>query len=673
MPSIDALVRKYNDMDINVLRALVSDANTAYHVQDDPIISDAEYDVAFRILNQRLEQSGNQQVTLVGDTVTTGLFPKHIHEHACLSLGNVFDLTEMSRVINRWKQAGGGVVSLINEPKIDGLSLSLYYVDGVLSVGATRGDGSVGEDVTVNIRGMNDIPERIDAGTVMVRGEVYITKADFLEINEELVAKGEKPKANPRNAAAGILRSRSSEYHDRLKFFAYHATGDRFDDLATDGECMDHLDALGFSVPPVTIIDADDASASAVFENMAHIRSTLDYDIDGSVFKVDDKALRQTLGEATRTPNWAIAWKFNAEQAGTFINSVTWQVGRTGVLTPVAELEPVNIGGVIVSRATMHNLRQFQAFDASVRCEVTVQRAGDVIPEIVCVNAPGEDAFVPPSHCPSCGSPVKTEGTDLFCTASDKGTVCHDQMVQSIAYVASRKVLNIQNMGQGVIERLYCENIIRDIPDIFRLLDEGDIRQRFNVVYPGRAGQRIIAGIAEAAKSVPFDRFIAALEIPMISNTSANRLADYYREFEPLFISVSILASENNEQQISILQGIIGNARTQNMLEWSRIPGNIQKMSAMSGLLDIQRMETPDIIASEYNGVSVVFTGSIPGHTRDSIKELAKTLGMNVKSSVSKSLDLLVYGDKAGSGLEKARKLGVKTKDAKEFLQSVVI
>lgn len=648
----------FNDMSIDNLFAFIQRANTAYHDNDDPIISDAEYDRGFHILRQKMIEAGMEEPSFVGAESSKG-FNKVRHLSRRLSLDNAFTEDDMLSFIRRAEEAGAD--SFISEPKIDGLSLTLTYINGHLIKGITRGDGVEGDDVTVNLIVIKDIPKIISCKDHLeVTGEIYMNKEDFMALNNLLESRKEKLKANPRNAAAGTLRQHDIEAvkERNLSFFAYALDfiGSK-NPFVTDAENMDFLSMEGFSVPEYHIVNAENFIDDYKMHN--DVRSGRMYDVDGVVYKVNNLQVRKNMGIGSRTPYWGIAWKFDAEIATTHLKDVTWQVGRTYALTPVAELEPIGIGGVMVSRATLHGIDRFEEFAPSYNAVVKVRRAGDVIPEIIDIESDQNHIITAITQCPCCQSKVKRIGANLFCTAYEDGRPCRDRDIQAISYVVSRDVLNLDGVGEGVIEKLYDAGVIQNVCDLFLL--NSSLKDSFRIVYPGRAGDKIIEGVEAGRKNVEFRRFISALMMPLIAKSTPKKLAEL--SGDPIVFYDMVLRGDD-------FTDLVGPARNQNINDWFSMPSNRQYYMRLMEQLEIIPMEKITS-NSEWAGKTVVFTGSIGDYTRDGITSLAESLGIKVSNSVSKKTDLVVYGDKAGSKLEKAQKLGVNTITADEWLKGV--
>lgn len=521
-----------------------------YHGEDDPLISDAEYD-ALRRRNAELEVlfpeliREDSPTKRVGASVKQSKFDKIQHARPMLSLDNAFSEDDVRDFAARVRRFLGLTaeeqVALTAEPKIDGLSLALRYEQGQLQFAATRGDGQVGENVTVNARTIQDIPARLNGSNIPevfeVRGEVYIGKADFLALNEKQEEAGAKVFANPRNAAAGSLRQLDSSITASrpLRFFAY-AWGEASDiPRATQAEMVQQLADWGFSINPLMKLVSGAEDAIRHYQKIEDDRPHLDYDIDGVVYKVDRLDYQSRLGMVARAPRWAIAHKFPAEKARTVVNEIDIQVGRTGALTPVAKLEPVTVGGVVVSNATLHNPDEIKRLDVRVGDTVVIQRAGDVIPQVVEVakeaRADGLTEFQFPTRCPRCGSLAEAEDGDVVvrCTG---GIICPAQQVERLAHFVSRNALDIDGLGEKQVAQLYERDWIRSPADIFRLRERNEAAdeplQNWNG-WGDLSVSNMFAAIEER-RSVAFHRFLFGLGIPSIGQENAKLLARHFMD-----------------------------------------------------------------------------------------------------------------------------------------------
>ncbi|WP_413071647.1 NAD-dependent DNA ligase LigA [Sphingomonas sp. 1P08PE] len=671
--------------------------NRLYHTEDAPRISDAEYDALVR-RNAAIEAAFPDLVRADSPSIQVGAAPaghlsKVAHARPMTSLDNGFadaDVTEFVDRVRRFlKLPGAEPVALTAEPKIDGLSCSLRYQDGALVQALTRGDGQVGEDVTANVLTIGDIPRRLPAGapTVFeVRGEVYMAKADFTALNARLLDEAEaagkeaRQFANPRNAAAGSLRQKDAAVTAGrpLRFLAHgwgEASGMPAD---TQAGMVDALRRWGFPIADAFARVADVDAALDVYRTIEATRADLLFDIDGVVYKVDRLDWQARLGIAGRAPRWAIAHKFPAERAQTTLQAIDIQVGRTGALTPVARLEPVTVGGVVVTNATLHNFDEIARLGVRPGDRVLVQRAGDVIPQIVENLTPDEDraAYTFDRTCPACGSAAdREEGEVVYrCTG---GLICPAQRVERLSHFVSRHAFDIAGLGQTLIEAFFHDGLIAAPADIFRLTEEQlAARKKDGRVWAGN----LIAAI-DAKRQVPLDRFLFALGIRHVGEVTARDLARRYETIGRLgaMIRSAVFLHRHTQPQI-------GEAERKFVLRHDRLLvaridtagigpevahaliGFAAERHNRTAVYDLLREVTPHPVVhetreSEVSGKTVVFTGSLETMSRDEAKAQAEALGAHVSGSVSKKTDLVVYGPGAGSKLKKAADLGVRTID----------
>ncbi|MFT8978501.1 NAD-dependent DNA ligase LigA [Gluconobacter oxydans] len=649
----------------------------AYHGRDEPEVSDAVYDAARRELlaleeaypDLRSTEGASQRVGVTPDSA----FGKYRHLVPMLSLDNVFDPEGFDGFVSRvgrflgLDEDGLQALQFVAEPKIDGLSISLTYEHGHFVRGTTRGDGIEGEDVTANLLTLKDIPRELPGGAperIEIRGEVFLSKSSFLTLNEQQVARGAKPFANPRNAAAGSLRQLDAEITRSrpLSLFAY-AQGYTSSPVATTHwDYLEKLRSWGFTVNPLSQMIAHARDIPAYVEKLAHERSELDYDIDGIVFKLDDLSLQDRLGFAGRAPRWAIAWKFPAEQAITRLREIEIQVGRTGALTPVAHLEPVNVGGVIVSRATLHNEDEIARKDVRVGDLVRLQRAGDVIPQIlgpVPSEEPRSEPFVYPDHCPVCGSLAERVHGEAVrrCTG---GLTCEAQIVERLIHMVSRNAFDIDGLGERSIREFYDAGYIRRPGDIFRLRQhEEALLQRDGW---GRLSVDNLFRAIEDRRTIPLSRLIFGLGIRRIGERNAQLLARHYQTFEN-WRTAMLAARPDTEERASLgaIMGV-GDAIADELSAFFSESHNIETLDDLaSELKDIIAEEAPS--EGHLSGKVIVFTGTLTTMSRPEAKAIAERLGAQVTDSVSKKTSLVVLGEKAGSKAKKAAELGIETVD----------
>ncbi len=670
------------------LAAEIAAHDKAYHADDAPVISDAEYD-ALRRLNDAIEarfphlvreDSPSRQV----GAAPAGGFAKVTHARPMLSLGNVFSEEELRdfvdglrRFLKELRDDPAIAIEFVAEPKIDGLSISLRYEYGEFVTGATRGDGAVGEDVTENLRTLDEIPKTLEGapGVLEVRGEVYMTRPDFLEMNERQEAAGEKVFANPRNAAAGSLRQLDSAITATrpLKLFAY-AWGELSEPVG--GTQWDFLAALknwGFPVNPLAKVCGSVEEILENYEKLSEARAGLDYDIDGIVYKVNRLDWQERLGMVSRAPRWAAAHKFPAEKAETLLNDITIQVGRTGTLTPVAELEPVTVGGVVVSRATLHNEDEIGRKDIRVGDTVVIQRAGDVIPqvvEVVTAKRPKKSKpFVFPDVCPECGShAVRPEGEAARrCTG---GLICPAQALERMKHFVSRNAFDIEGLGAKHIEAFMADHILKTPADIFRLGGHrDDIAGREG--WGDKSADNLIAAIDDR-RAIDLDRLIYALGIPQVGSATARLLAKQYGTLDNWRNAMGVAENRESEAYAELIDiDGIGPAVAEDILEFFGEAHNRAVLDDLGELLDVQDFEAPDTGGSPIAGKTVVFTGTLETVTRSEAKVRAESLGAKVAGSVSKKTDYVVAGPGAGSKAKKAAELGIATLTEDEWLKLI--
>ncbi|HLY91065.1 MAG TPA: NAD-dependent DNA ligase LigA [Acetobacteraceae bacterium] len=647
-----------------------------YHQQDAPEVTDAEYD-ALRRRNAELEARFPHLIredspsSRVGSAPESG-FAKLRHRVPMLSLDNAMDAEDFREFCARARRFLGRPVddrlAFVAEPKIDGLSINLTYEHGRFVRGATRGNGAEGEDVTPNLRTIRTVPEKLKGrapALIEIRGEVFMTKADFLKMNDAQAAAGHKVFANPRNAAAGSLRQLDPKITAErpLSLFAY-AQGESSEPVAdTHWHYLQRLGEWGFQVNPLSRHLKSEDEAADFQANIALERSALGYDIDGVVYKIDDLALQTRLGFVGRAPRWAIAWKFPAEQAMTVLRGIDIQVGRTGALTPVARLEPVNVGGVLVQNATLHNEDEIARKDIRIGDTVVLQRAGDVIPQIVSVIAEqrpkGSKPYHFPEVCPVCGSHAVRPPSEAVrrCTG---GLICEAQRVERLIHFVSRAAFDIEGLGEKTIREFYEEGWLHSPADVFRLpAREAEIAGREGW---GKISARNLSRAIEARRQIPLERFIYALGIRRIGESNARLLARHYGGFASWRADM-LAAVEAGSEARGELDNIvgIGPAIAEELADFFGEPRNVHIVDELAAELTIEGAARIAAIDSEIAGKSLVFTGSLETMTRPEAKARAEALGAKVTDSVSKKTDLVVIGADAGSKARKATQLGVRT------------
>ena len=659
-----------------------------YHGEDQPEISDAEYDKLRRELEsieKDFPELANKESQSVGAKPARG-FKTVTHSKPMLSLGNAFseeDVADFFDRIRKFLSLGADVkIDVVAEPKIDGLSCSLRYEKGQLVSGATRGDGVQGEDITANVVTITDIPKTLKGHPpeiLEVRGEIYMRRDEFLKLNETLEAAGKPALANPRNGAAGSVRQLDPKITASrpLRFFGY-ALGETSEPLAdTQDGIRQKLKSFGFAQAEPQTHAYTPEEILKYYNEVQKLRPDLDYDIDGVVYKVDRLDWQDRLGFVSRAPRWAIAHKFPAEQAVTIIKDIRIQVGRTGALTPVADLEPITVGGVVVSKATLHNENEIERKDIRIGDHVVIQRAGDVIPQVVSVliekRSKDSQSYIFPDKCPICQShAVREEGEVVKrCTG---GLICAAQAVERLKHFVSRSAFDIEGMGSKIIEEFYHEGLIKTPGDIFRLedKDKGSLTPlRAREGWGSQSAQNLFDAI-RARRTISLDRFIYALGIRQIGEATARKLAMTYGTYDHLAASMRDardLESDAYRELIAIED--IGPSVTKDLLEFFAEAHNAEVLRDLNSLLTIEEFIAPDIGNSPVAGKTVVFTGTLLQLGRAEAKARAESLGAKVAGSVSKKTDFVIAGEDAGSKLTKAKELGVKILTEQEWLDLI--
>lgn len=649
------------------LRDEIHRHNYLYYVLDQPEVSDAEYDRLFDELTS-LEKQYPQLVTPDSPTQRVGAPPLDAfktvrHSLPMLSLGKATSeqefldfhrrVTELSRT---------NVIRYVAEPKFDGLAVEVVYREGVFSLGATRGDGTVGEDVTLNLKTVKSIPLRLRGRDVPewieVRGEVIMNKEDFARLNKEREASGDPLFANPRNAAAGSVRQLDSKVTAArpLTLFA-HGTGRLSGkELSTHWDTLAYLKQLGFKVSEPIKLCATIDEVKSYYEKILTLRDRLPYEIDGIVIKVNDFELQRRLGEISRSPRWAVAWKFPAQQEHTVVRDIVVSVGRTGALTPVALLEPVRVAGVEVSRATLHNEDEVRKKDVRIGDTVVIQRAGDVIPEVVKVieakRTGRERPFIMPEFCPVCGSKVeRPEGESVHrCT----GLACPAQIKEHLAHFASKGAMDIDGLGYKLLEQMVDKGIIKDQADLY-VLEKEDLMKM------DRMGDKLAQNLLDAidrSRKPALAKLIYALGIRNVGEHLATVLA---RNFK----SLDTLAKQTVEDLTQVHE--IGPIVAESIYNFFRNPKNLQVLEKLKKGGVVFPEEKSDVRESTLAGKTFVLTGGLDSMTRDQARKLIEALGGRVASSVSKKTDFVIAGKDPGSKYAEAQRLGITILDEEEF------
>ena len=694
---VDALSPVEARQELDRLALQIADANRAYHTEDAPEITDAEYD-ALKRRNAAIEarfpelKRSDSPTEQVGAPLADG-FAKVRHDVRMLSLENAFELTDVADFDDRVRKYLGlspqAPLLYTAEPKIDGLSLSLRYEDGILVRAATRGDGETGENVTENARTIADIPKGLSGAPDLleVRGEVYMAHADFAALNARQVAAGDKSFANPRNAAAGSLRQLDAAITAArpLRFFAY-AWGALSAPLAeTQSGAIARLASLGFQTNPLTQLCDGPQALLDQYRRIEAQRATLGYDIDGVVYKVDDLGLQRRLGFRSSTPRWAIAHKFPAELAWTRLEAIDIQVGRTGALSPVARLTPVTVGGVVVSNATLHNEDYIAGRDSRgepirggrdirVGDWVQVYRAGDVIPKIADVDLARrpQDAipFAFPETCPRCGSDAIREAGDSVrrCTG---GLICPAQAVERLKHFVSRAAFDIEGLGAKQVEAFYEDGWVRTPADIFTLRDRygSGLQQLKNREGWGEKSAANLFQAIEDKRRIPLNRLIFALGIRHVGETTAGLLAMHYHGWAAFEAAMTAAQAGQGPEwaELTAIDGV-GDVLATSVVTTFQQERERQAIDALVAHLQVQDVAARAPVDSAVAGKTVVFTGTLARMTRAEAKARAEALGAKVAGSVSAKTDYLVAGPGAGSKATKAADLGVTVIDEDAWL-----
>jgi len=642
-----------------------------YYVLDDPEIADSEYDTLFHEL-LRLEDQFPDLVTSDSPSQRVGgtplaQFEQIPHRLPMLSLENAFSVDEAvafeARIVRYLR--GAERLTYVAEPKLDGLAVELVYRDGLLTVGSTRGDGEVGEEITANLKTISSIPLRLHSQQppplLEVRGEVFLPIPGFESLNAQRLANGEPPFANPRNAAAGSVRQLDPRVAAArpLDFFCYGVADPSQTPCQGQADLLTYLQYLGFKVNPHRKACANIEEVADHFTALDSLRSTLDYDIDGMVIKVDSFALQERLGNKARTPRWAIAWKFSATQVATRLRDIEFAVGRTGAITPVALLDPVRVGGVLVSRATLHNEGEIERKGLRLGDMVLVQRAGDVIPEVVRAIAEqrtgNERPITMPSHCPSCGHELlKLSGEAV---ARCPSPLCPAQLVRAVVHYVGKAGLDIDGLGEKAVEQLYDHGLLRDIPDLYALTSAELVKLEG---WAEKSAENAIAAINSSLHS-DLARFLAALGIRFVGEVTAQLLATR-------FGSLEAIRSASLEDLLDI-EGVGEQSATSVVRYFSapEVKAMLDRLLAYGLSLRVDEQAQAAL-----TGTVFVFTGTLASFSRDEAKARVKAMGAQVVSTVGKKVTHVVCGEASGSKRKKAEELGLRIVGEDEFMSMIL-
>lgn len=670
---------------INKLSAELKEYNIAYYQEDRPKVSDAEYDQLFFTLKALEEKfpeylNPDSPTQQIGSTVVEK-FAKHEHKMPMLSLANGFNLEDIDDFITRTQRFlnSHSFPEIYCEPKIDGVSFSATYINGILVTGATRGDGYIGENITANLKTIKGFPKTIEHApeVLEVRGEIFIDKEDFIILNQQQEEAGKALFANPRNSAAGSLRQLDSNITKSrpLKYFTYAIGYSSAKFAEAQEELLTKLESFGFQINKLRRAANSLNALMEFYQEVMVKRNQLAYEIDGVVYKVNSFELQDRLGFIARTPRFAIAHKFPAILAETKLLSISLQVGRTGAITPVAELEPVKIGGVLVSRATLHNFDEVKRLDIKIGDTVILHRAGDVIPKITEVNFSkrngSEIDFTIPTRCPACSSLLHTDPEEVI-VRCDNTLICPEQVLRSIIHFSSKDALDIDGLGARQIEFLQSINMISNPIDIFYLEEKNQksLKKLENMQgWGAKSVENLFASIKQA-KHTTLNRFIYALGIRHIGQTNAKILAKEFGSAENFINSMILLAKgdERKYAQIRSLEGFADKTISdiQNFFDCEQ---NVNTINELIKILDIEEYQQTNTISSPISGLNVIFTGSLTSVSRSEAKSMAEKLGARIVSSVSSTTNLVIAGEKAGSKLKKAEELGIKIISEEEWLE----
>jgi DNA ligase (NAD+) len=655
---------------VAALRRQIAHHDHRYYTLDDPEISDASYDALMREL-RALEDAHPELVTPDSPTQRVAgapaeKFAKVQHRLPMLSLANLFEDAELVEFDERLRRLTGvAEIDYVCEPKLDGLAVELVYENGRFAGGATRGDGEIGDDITGNLRTIRNLPMELRREAtppppqrLEVRGEVFIRKADFARMNRELEAAGEATFVNPRNSAAGSLRQLDPAITAArpLAFFAYEVGVVEGLAFLHHSEKLSALDALGLPVNPRRHAARGVDGVRAAYRSLLEARHALPYEVDGLVIKVDDEDLRRRLGQVSKSPRWAVAYKFPPEEAETQVENIEVQVGRTGALTPVAHLRPVHVGGVTVSRVSLHNADELRRKDVRIGDWVFVRRAGDVIPEVVKVitsrRTGGEREFVFPAACPVCGSEVVREPDEAITRCT--GASCPAQLAGHLRHFASRPAMDIDGLGEKLCEQLIATGMVASFADVYKL-DEARLCTLERMAE--KSAQSLLASI-ERSKRTTLRRFLYALGIRHVGEATAKQLAEHFRDVRALFdadADALTRVKDVGPEMATAIHAFFHEPRNRAVIE---------ELLA----LGVEPTPPEQAAAGAFQGKTVVLTGELAGLTREAAKEEIERRGGRVSGSVSRKTDLVVAGESAGSKLKRARELGVRVIDEAELL-----
>jgi DNA ligase (NAD+) len=661
---------------IESLREKIREHDYKYYVLTQPVVSDKEYDDLVKKL-EKLEKENPHLITPDSPTQRvsndlTKVFNPVTHKVPMLSLANTYNEEELFDFDRRVRETLDEKVEYIIEYKIDGASVSLNYVDGFLKTAATRGDGTTGEEVTANVRTIKSVPLRIKKDKSVkynlddfeVRGEIFMNIEDFMKLNKERELNGEKLFANPRNSAAGTLKMQDPSIVAKrpLDIFVYYLISPG-DEIFSQEENLQLLKKLGFRVNPSYKKCKSIEEVIRVCRQFEEKRDSLEYEIDGAVVKVNSIQQQNKLGSIAKSPRWAVAFKFKAKQATTKVNGITWQVGRTGAITPVAELEPVLLAGSTISRTTLHNYDEIMRKDIRIGDTVVIEKGGDVIPKVVSVvvseRKKNSKKTTPPKNCPACGTTLFKPESEVayYC----QNTECPDQIKGRLEHFASRGAMDIEGLGEALIDLLVEKGFLKSYPDIYNLK-----KIKGEIIGIERLGEKSINNLLNAiekSKEKPFDKVLFAIGIRYVGAGAAKKIASHFK-------SIDALMQAGDEEITSIPE--IGESISKSLEQFFLDKNNLKlirelKKAGLNFNFESKGKISSLTFDSFFNGKTFVLTGSLANFTREEAGEKIEKLGGKVASSVSKNTDYILAGENAGSKLNKAEKLGVKILNETEF------
>lgn len=651
--------------ELKELRKKIEYHNKLYYEQDKPEISDYEYDKLTQRL-RKLEKEHPELITKdspsqkVGGKVNS-MFSAVTHDVQMQSLQDVFSLSDVEEFVTKVQEEYKDKTDFCVETKIDGLSISLEYENGVLVRGSTRGDGFVGEDVTQNVKMIKDIPQRLNTNdTIEVRGEVYLPRKEFEKINEELLEKNKQQLANPRNAAAGTLRQLDSKLVEKRNLSVFIFNVQKGGNFTKHSESLDYLDKAGLKTIALRFVCSTKEQVIDAIKKIGQMRDDLAYDIDGAVVKVNDLLVRQEMGKTVKVPKWAVAYKYPPEQRETKVLDIVLQVGRTGQVTPVVILEPVRVAGSVISKTTLHNFDFMQEKDIRIGDTVVIQKAGDVIPEVNKVLTEKRDGtekvFEIPKYCPVCGEELEKEGEEvaLRCTNSE----CPAQTYRSIIHFVSRECMDITGMGEAIVETLIEKNLLKDITDIYKLRYE-DFYELEG--FKEKSSKKLIESI-EKSKSNTLDKLLFGLGIRHIGKKASKILAENFEDIYKL--------AQASVEELSVIEDI-GTIMAESIYSFFKKPQTIEIIKKLDecgvNLKGNKTNKKSEILA----GKTICITGSFDDYSRDDIVKMIEENSGKASSSVSKKTSYLIAGESAGSKLTKAQELGIDIISVQEFLNII--